>query len=66
MRGARLPWWGHVVVLTLIVGGTTASVVTGNPIFAWLLVSAAWAAGAAIARRPRPSAIRDSGSGYDQ
>jgi hypothetical protein len=46
-----LPWWGHLIVLALIVGGTVVSVVTGNVLYVAVLVPAAWVIGVKLAGR---------------
>lgn len=49
-RRPRMPWWGHVLMLTLIIGGTGISVVVGNPGYAWVCVVSAWIIGYLILR----------------
>lgn len=45
-----MPWWGHVLMLTLIFGGTGTSVVVGNPGYAWICVLASWIIGYFVLR----------------
>ena len=47
---STMPWWGHVLVLTLILGGTVASILTANPLCALILVPVAWFIGARLKR----------------
>lgn len=48
-----MAWWGHLIVLTLILGSTATSVVTGNPLYAVILVPVAWYIGTRLSRAPQ-------------
>lgn len=58
-----MPWWGHAIVLTLILGSTAVSVVTGNPLWALLCVPLAWFVGLVLStprwRRTAATAARN-------
>lgn len=54
---ASMAWWGHLIVLTLILGGTATSVVIGNPLYAVILVPAAWYIGARLSRASQRTSV---------
>ena len=53
-RAAQLPWWGHALLLALILGGTGLSIATGNPLYAVGFVVTAWIIGSWLGRTGRP------------
>lgn len=49
MKTKSMPWWGHTIVVTLIVGSTLTAMITGNLMYV-IAIPFAWFIGTRLQR----------------